>query len=205
MSKDATKTQCWACNHEIDSGQKLCSNCNSWQDYRRFLRFSNSTISLIAASISVVAAVFATFSSILTREKHDISAAVLINRFDGNGESIEFRIRNLGSNPVLLPEFLNCRTFRYGHTESSDNFSMITADDRYVGLNAANHKTVVYVPFSPHKNNFENQKSYLCSVPLRSIEGDNHPQYFIGFELIGISAEKYASFEPGPAPHSPYE
>ncbi|WP_143032021.1 hypothetical protein [Paraburkholderia terricola] len=53
---DAVETRialCRQCKTEIPIGAKICSTCNSYQDWRSFIQFSNTALALIIALISV--------------------------------------------------------------------------------------------------------------------------------------------------------
>jgi hypothetical protein len=47
-------TPCKQCKNDIPVGARICSKCNSYQDWRIFIPFSNTALALLAALISVV-------------------------------------------------------------------------------------------------------------------------------------------------------
>jgi len=52
--QDDVFVACKMCRNTIPAGAQLCARCNSYQDWRRFIPFSNTALALLIALISVV-------------------------------------------------------------------------------------------------------------------------------------------------------
>jgi len=51
---DVQVEHCTQCRSEIPSGARLCSKCNSYQDWRSIIPFSNTALALLTALVSVI-------------------------------------------------------------------------------------------------------------------------------------------------------
>lgn len=64
--------QCKTCGEDIKSTAKKCIHCDSFQELRRYLPFSNTMIALIIALVSVVAAVSPVLKKVFTEQDSNI-------------------------------------------------------------------------------------------------------------------------------------
>ncbi|MEM7301610.1 MAG: hypothetical protein AAF468_11055 [Pseudomonadota bacterium] len=78
-------SQCWACNTSLSKNQKICLECNSWQNFRKYINVSNTTLSLLIALISVLGAVGPKVSELFTKPEMTIS----LTKFDNFLATIE--------------------------------------------------------------------------------------------------------------------
>lgn len=58
---------CIECGAEIPISASLCGNCNSYQDYRRFLKFSGTILALLVALIAVTSNFITTANQLLSK------------------------------------------------------------------------------------------------------------------------------------------
>lgn len=88
-----SKVECIVCREQIFAGAKKCIHCDSHQDWRRFVFFSNTVLALLVALVSVSATALPEINRLLTIK---YSSTHLSKRgIKGNG--IEILANNSGT------------------------------------------------------------------------------------------------------------
>lgn len=126
--------QCWACKSEMVDGQLICTECESWQNWRRYTVFSTMILSLLISLISVFGLVFPTIRSALVQEaivldariqRRDVCALVAdkcSRDSDPTRTEFEFWFSNLTSFPVLLSDVMQCASLGEDKIDTQDEF-----------------------------------------------------------------------------------
>jgi hypothetical protein len=68
---------CIACKEEIKANAKICHYCDTPQDWRRYLNFSNTFLSLIIALLSVAALTLPELKAVFFKPKTDIALRIV--------------------------------------------------------------------------------------------------------------------------------
>lgn len=92
-NKDETVKLCKLCSEEIKKGAIICIHCNSFQDWRRFLTISNTTLALLIALITVISSTVPPFLRATERPHSRIKLQFL----EADQWSIYFSASNLGN------------------------------------------------------------------------------------------------------------
>lgn len=120
---------CWACLQPIKSAQRYCLECKSWQNWRRHLNLSTSTLSLIVALLAVT-------STLIPLLRVEASAAYLIlsgeKSIGASKVKLAIFAKNVGNLDTLLDTVIHCKSnLRNGDPRS---FSIFAIGDRHVGV-----------------------------------------------------------------------
>lgn len=92
---------CWACRTLLKLNQVKCTECDSWQNWRRYLVFSSTSLALIVAILSGLATVFSLSERFLPR-------GVLIAIAEGNLMKNKIEFHNNEKFPVVLFGHIEC-------------------------------------------------------------------------------------------------
>ena len=68
--------KCRTCRKEIEPGAKKCVECDSYQDWRRFLAMGNTTLALLVALISVITAALPAIEKLLQEGTATVTGVV---------------------------------------------------------------------------------------------------------------------------------
>ncbi|WP_421223292.1 hypothetical protein [Aeromonas sp. 602293] len=100
MTKNATKMEshCKQCKSDIPSGARICSTCNSYQDWRSLIPFSNTALALLTALISVIGIAAPAVYKII--HKPTSEATLTMPSFDGT--TLRVVAMNHGDAPASL-------------------------------------------------------------------------------------------------------
>lgn len=103
----STDSICKQCRLAIPIGARLCSLCNSYQDWRGSLAISSNVLALLVALVSVTTAALPAFTSALTnpQSKTQVSRPVV------RGLRIEFAVSNTGNGPAVFSQGLISASF----------------------------------------------------------------------------------------------
>lgn len=104
-------TECRTCREPLRPGARKCTKCDSFQDWRRFLSLSTSTLALIIALISVTSAVGPGIVRMFKGER----SALAISYIAPVDEGILLLASNEGTRPAVIhavsfaarPDFLD--------------------------------------------------------------------------------------------------
>ena len=88
---------CSSCALEIPAAARLCSHCKSYQDWRRFLSVSTTTLALLTALVSTGAASIATITSSAWFADSEVNG-----RFVLDARPITLSIANTGNRPARI-------------------------------------------------------------------------------------------------------
>ena len=100
MTRSTSTKVCTTCGEEIAASARKCIHCDTWQDWRRYLVFSNTVLALLVALISVATVAAPVFRDMLTtKDSH------LIGSFQGvTDNGAVFVIFNSGNRPGTVGE-----------------------------------------------------------------------------------------------------
>lgn len=84
---------CKVCRESIRAGAKKCINCDSFQDWRRFLNMSGTVLALLVALVTVSSAALPKLKELLTLSYSEV--LVLERGFKGN--QLAFQLMNNGT------------------------------------------------------------------------------------------------------------
>ncbi len=116
---DKTKTkECVACMGRIPITANKCSNCGSFQNFRRFLDIGNSSLSLLIALASISTLLVSIIINHLITKEFKIYPEVFGSRTD----QISISYYNVGKLPGALPDFVS--VYVEGRTGISDSYNM---------------------------------------------------------------------------------
>jgi hypothetical protein len=91
-------TKCKQCKSEIPIDARLCSACNSYQDWRNYIPFSNTALALLTALISVIGAT----GPELYKVVHTPQSKASITMPSIEGTTLRIIVTNRGDAPALL-------------------------------------------------------------------------------------------------------
>jgi len=97
-SSESQKILCNQCKKEIPSGALICSTCNSYQDWRRFISFSNTALALITALVSVLGIA----APVLYKVVHQPRSEAMITMPSVDGTTLRVIATNRGDAPASL-------------------------------------------------------------------------------------------------------
>lgn len=97
--KTETKTvQCTQCKSEIPEGAKICSTCNSYQDWRGIIPFSNTVLALLTALVSVIGIAAPTMYKIV----HKPRSEAILTMPSVDGTTLRLVAINRGDAPASI-------------------------------------------------------------------------------------------------------
>jgi hypothetical protein len=88
------------CRKEIPSGAKICTECNCYQDWRRYFGVSGTILSLFVALFSVLAVALPVIWNTLTPNRSEVQCN-LLNWSENTGE-VTIIVSNKGNRPAVL-------------------------------------------------------------------------------------------------------
>ena len=78
MGDDEIRSKkCWACSAELRETQQYCTECKSWQNYRKHLNLSSSILSLLIALISVLGVLGPTILNMFSKKDMVVSLVTI--------------------------------------------------------------------------------------------------------------------------------
>src|ERR1051326_6105883 len=83
------KHTCRVCNHQLECGVKFCSDCQSYQDWRRIFAGPRSLLAVAGSLVIVITALIALVFWLLYHQSH-ISPALI----SASTEKISLRVEN---------------------------------------------------------------------------------------------------------------
>ena len=89
---------CKQCKTAIPIGAKICSTCNSYQDWRSFIPFSNTALALVTALISVIGIT----GPVLYKAVHTPRSEASITMPSVDGTTLRVVVINRGDAPASL-------------------------------------------------------------------------------------------------------
>lgn len=130
-------TLCHFCKKEIEDGAIKCVHCDSYQNWRKYIQFSNTVLSLLVALISVTALATPIIIKACKADKTDVRIKIINKQFDlsrGYGK-LSFKgdllISNIGNKPGIVSNpklFINAKINKK-KKDSPDSTLLI--DDTY--------------------------------------------------------------------------
>lgn len=173
-----TEVNCWACRTPLKKRQKICLECNSWQDWRRHISISNTSLALLIALFSVVTLVGTKFLEFYD-ELHPELEIHLSGHFDTKGQVITLNAYNFGTVPANLASNIRC-TFglenAMGHAKSNEGVEVEfwTTDTKMVPPNSA-----LEVDFIPQFSDFDpSHYQVLCFGALEYFDRSGQVEPF---------------------------
>lgn len=89
---------CSSCSLSIPSTAKLCSHCNSYQDFRRHLSVSNTALALVIALVSVITTALPVISDALRSDNSRVRISTPVAR----GKQLLIMATNTGARPGVI-------------------------------------------------------------------------------------------------------
>ena len=99
--------QCWACQTLIGANQKICLECNSWQNWRRHANLSTTTLALIVSLVSTTALLVDKGSSFRS-QWFPQPETDLYGVFHVEDQRIDLVVTNWGDVPASYSSNLRC-------------------------------------------------------------------------------------------------
>lgn len=108
-SNGNTEHTCWACQTPLKRRQKICLECESWQNWRKYLSISNATLGLLVALIAVTSALLPNLVKLGTRDlkRFDLISGSVTSSED-NRVTIQLKVLNSGNINVITPLLIFC-------------------------------------------------------------------------------------------------
>ncbi len=160
--------KCITCCEEMKDGAMKCIHCDSFQDYRRHLRFSSTVLALLVALISVLTFAIPAIKSVITPKNSNIKFT-----FQGFGEkSIVYIVSNKGIRPGGVGDVF----FIYSISNENPKRLKMYGDKSFVKAGDAiqimlNINSEYRAKIT--KNDIKTKESNLiCKIELNSIEFD---------------------------------
>ena len=163
--------RCKVCLEPINKGAIKCNNCDSFQNWRRFLDIGSGILSLLVALIAVLTVAVPIFKSALTAKRPDVHFSLI--RYES--KSIHIMCSNLGNRSGILKEaklriFINDR--EADETKDSPIFLKWEQQDPIIKPNESRLFKFYYEFYG------DRQELKKCSPTITSC------QYNISFEII---------------------
>lgn len=110
---------CWACTRPLQKNQKICLDCDNWQNWRRHLYISNSSLALVVALLSIATVLLQNIDSALSllNPIYKIRGNGFI-QFSAVGEvrpesvidgfGIEAHFTNVGNRDLEIANYVSC-------------------------------------------------------------------------------------------------
>lgn len=107
---NSTTKDCITCGSPIPVSAKKCRHCGSYQDFRRHLEFSQLTIALAIALISVSALLSEKIGTLYERLfLNPLSPTLNASIIDMSTTEIKFIINNIGKTRIYFTNLVTCR------------------------------------------------------------------------------------------------
>jgi hypothetical protein len=87
------EARCKVCREDIRVGARKCTHCDSYQDWRRLMGFSQSVLSLLVALVSVSVVAVPVFYKLFATETDDLRISIL----ELGGPHLTLIVSNVGS------------------------------------------------------------------------------------------------------------
>jgi hypothetical protein len=100
------ETTCWACKQAIPLGARVCTECSSWQNWRKWVNISTVNLSLVIALISVLGAVTPTLMSLFERDH--FSLKLIYTGSVGKPEQMQIYASNVGNKLAIHDSHMIC-------------------------------------------------------------------------------------------------
>lgn len=111
LEEIAEPSRCIECRSNISNGAKICTVCNSRQDWRRHLALSNTTLGLLVALFSVLAVfidqLVPFWQQLTDRDRPKVFAK--ITKVSTGG--LQVFLHNGGDGPAFLEDVIQCQVF----------------------------------------------------------------------------------------------
>jgi predicted nucleic acid-binding Zn ribbon protein len=91
-------SHCFLCRKEIPRGAKICTECNSYQDWRKHFGFSSTVLSLLVALVSVLTVAVPVIRNALTPDRSEVHCALLT----WNATGATLLVSNRGVRPAVV-------------------------------------------------------------------------------------------------------
>lgn len=98
---------CWACLKPILEKQKICLECNSWQNWQRFVTISNTSVALLIALLSVGTLVGTQVKGVYD-EYYPLLEVHISGHFNSEARTITLDTYNFGSVSANFGSNINC-------------------------------------------------------------------------------------------------
>lgn len=106
--------RCRECAHVMPASALKCSKCQSFQDWRRYLAFSSTALSLVIAFLSILTVAVPVLLNAVGTNNSSASIEFLPQK---TSSEIQLLVRNTGSRPAMIREI----EFTLGETNSIVN------------------------------------------------------------------------------------
>ncbi|MEP1765538.1 MAG: hypothetical protein ABJJ53_02620 [Sulfitobacter sp.] len=117
---------CWACGSSLKTDQKVCLECGSWQNWRRHVGISNTSLALLVALLSVASLGSRTLLDFYDEFYPDLEVN-LSGYFDSERKIINLSAYNFGNKSANFGSNLRC-TFgldnAMGHSKENDGLEV---------------------------------------------------------------------------------
>lgn len=128
------KQKCWACTHPLNDHQSVCLECNNWQNWRRYLNLSATTLSLLIALISVATVSIPVIMNVISdpRAAVKVGGGLAVVSPDPakkddkfyhpftDSKSLSLKLLNIGEADVTVETYIGCNV---AGSNKDDEFS----------------------------------------------------------------------------------
>jgi len=137
MTKAHSSVECWACKARISDGQKYCSECDNWQNWRRYVTVSTTFLALAVSFVSVLGFTVPIVNAVLFPEELVIDARIERRELclagvgpckeDSPTRAIfDVNFVSLYSKPILLSDTMLCASQFHEKIETLDEYEYPT-------------------------------------------------------------------------------
>ncbi len=99
-------SSCWACMSQLEDQQKFCTECSHWQNWRHYLKFSTSVLSLLVALIAVAGVFLPIVWTTLTVKQ--LPVVEISGKHENDWSSFELDLDNLSETTTVFPSVFDC-------------------------------------------------------------------------------------------------
>lgn len=191
MNDETGIVQCVCCKEDIKAGALKCTNCDTFQDWRRYFSFSNITLSLFIALLANVTTLYTTINSHAPKSV-EIQAKDV--KMDPN--YLQVAVANTG-NTVAILRHGTLKVKRNGQTEPPAlELRPYSADGKPVdpSVEANRAKLLELQPFLiggekqlPRKLSSDSTCTYLVELEFVGIQQKPQKYVFETDECLGVS------------------
>ena len=108
-------SRCFLCRKPIPREAKICTECNSYQDWRKYFGVSSTVLSLLVALVSVLTVAVPVIRNALTPDRSDVRCSLL----EWNPSGVTLVVSNRGVRPAVLKNLrLKSVTSAHGDTDT---------------------------------------------------------------------------------------
>lgn len=157
------EVSCWACLSPLkDKHQKVCLECNSWQNWRRFVSISNTSVALLIALLSVLTLVSTTLLAVYDEFFPELEVNIS-GYFNTKNQLITLNAYNFGTKPANLGSNIRC-TFgledAMGHAKDNEG---VEVEFWSIDAKVVNPNSGLKIEFIPQVADFDLSKyQVLC-------------------------------------------